>query len=114
MAENPTNLAFDDNNDTIHDLTESGSSDLTPEAAQEIAEEIARNLSEKKIVNIIVAGKTGVGKSTLIGSLLPNQLQYIAAKDGASSDHCILEKYAGKIGDCVGSVYDTDSWVLRG
>ena len=108
MAENPTNLEFDDYNDTIRDETESESGELTPEAAEGFGEELAEDLCPKKNVNIVVAGKTGVGKSTLIGSLLPNQLKRVPVKDGpASSDCCFLREYEGIIGKSVVTVYDT-------
>ena len=79
---------------------------LTPEMAEELAEEIATALQEQKHVNVVVAGRTGAGKSTLIGSLLPNQVTEVTEKGGAvSSDHTLV-RYEGIIGDSTVSVYD--------
>ena len=63
---------------------------------------------QKKYANTVVAGKTGAGKSTLIGSLLPNQLKHTAVKDGSAYSYSfIFEKYVGQIGECDVTVYDT-------
>ena len=79
-------------------------SELTPD----VEEVKGTHVSPKKDLNIIVAGKTGAGKSTLIGSLLPDQLDRVTVKDGpASSDCSILKEHSGKIGDCAVTVYDT-------
>ena len=108
MTDNSTNPVIDDSNDTIRDLTDSEDSKLTPEVAQGIAKSIARNLKAKKNVNVVVAGKTGVGKSTLIGSLLPEQRKRVDAKDGpASSDSYVLKEFPGMIEQTAVSVYDT-------
>ena len=113
MADNSTYPVSDDSNDIIRDLTDSEGSKLTPEVAQEIAESIARILKAKKNVNVIVAGKTGVGKSTLIGSLLPNQRKHVDVKDGpASSDSYVLKEFAGTIEQTAVTVYIRHSWVL--
>ena len=104
MAEKPN----DDISDTTRDRTLSESSQLTPEVAREIAEDVAKKLCEKKNVNIVIAGKTGVGKSTLVGSLLPNQRKRVSVKDGpVPSDSYFLKEFPGIIGDTTVSVYDT-------
>ena len=80
----------------------------TEEVTPEVAERLASVFGTKQNVNIVVAGKTGVGKSTLIGSLLPNVVAQVNVKQGpVPADHQILERYEGKIGEGFVTVYDT-------
>ena len=83
--------------------------DIVPSSATSAHDTLQKVISlyrEKKNINIVVTGNTGAGKSTLIGSMLPNVLTKL--KHGATScKHDILEKYHAKLGDGSVTVYDT-------
>ena len=73
-----------------------------PANVHQVLSEFKRN----KTLTIVVTGRTGVGKSTLIGSLLGKAVQKVHLGP-ASAKHEIIEKYEGKVRDASVNVYDT-------
>lgn len=65
-----------------------------------------RQMKEKTRINIVVAGKTGVGKSTLINSLFGKKMAEVSSGPDWTK-HEFLEEHEGKVSEVPVTIYDT-------
>ena len=109
MAEGAV-VGFDDEHDDISKLVEQLSS-----LEKSVLEKILDQLRRKGSLTIVVSGRAGVGKSTLIGSLLPALLTQVQTRR-AHTKRNVLDKYMyeGTIQDVFVTVYDTRGFCSLG